>query len=323
MTQVVFSRTPVFCAAGLGLSAPRLLWSCGPVGWSLFPLNFLSPGVVCRPSLWLVLWARRNCGCVGWPFFPLHSQSSVVMDRAFVFPFRFGVVEVSSCRAPTICPRSAHPCPSLPDLPSASTRPPAESRTFSLRRVSQRLVLTHHFIQARRLRCRSVHVTDAPLNQLVGLSHENSLARCERSGAQLPRAAHRFSLTPWDSLVPRVELLLQPVVVVTLGFEHVTSLSPRSPAHLLPKAAPLPSRVCPPVVPRPRASGGSVDAPSRTRAHKRESLGAKDSLPHSTGGNVAATRVLPIAKASTPLASPPVSQAAGRDKRRRKARKSL
>ena len=194
VTQVVFSRTPVVCAAGLGLSAPRLLWSCGPVGWSLFPLNFLSPGVVCRPSLWLVLWARRNCGCVGWPFFPLHSQSSVVMDRAFVFPFRFGVVEVSSCRAPTICPRSAHPCPSLPDLPSASTRPPAESRTFSLRRVSQRLVLTHHFIQARRLRCRSVHDTDAPLKQLVGLSHENSLARCERSGAQPPSAARRFSL---------------------------------------------------------------------------------------------------------------------------------
>ena len=77
------------------------------------------------------------------------------------------------------------------------------------------------------------------------------------------------------------------------------------------------------MVPRPRASGGSADAPSRTCANKRESLGAKDSLPHSTGGNVAATRVLPIAKASTPLASPPVGQAAGRDKRRRKARKSL
>ena len=45
------------------------------------------------------------------------------------------------------------------------------------------------------------------------------LALCERSGAQPPSAACRFSLTPWDSLVPRLQLLLQPVVVVlvTLG----------------------------------------------------------------------------------------------------------
>ena len=61
-------------------------------------------------------------------------------------------------------------------------------------------------------------------------------------------------------------------------------------SQVLPRA-PLASRVSSPVLPRPRASGGSADAPSRTGASKRKSLGAEDVLRDSIGGNVAATRV--------------------------------
>ena len=52
-------------------------------------------------------------------------------------------------------------------------------------------------VLARRLRCRNVHHTDAPLNQLVGPSHENSLALSwERSAAEPPSADRRFLLSP-------------------------------------------------------------------------------------------------------------------------------
>ena len=87
------------------------------------------------------------------------------------------------------------------------------------------------------------------------------------------------------------------------------------------------SRVSSPVLPRPCASGGSADAPAHLR--KRGSRGVEDGLFDSTGGNVTTTRVLPIEKASTPLASSLVvlpvggGQVACRGKRRRKARMSL
>ena len=93
------------------------------------------------PTAVLGLSAPRPCGRVGWLLFPLHLQSSVVVARAFVAPFRCKVFERSSCRAPTICTRSAQPCASLPDVRSASTRSPGESRTFSFRSVSRRPVL--------------------------------------------------------------------------------------------------------------------------------------------------------------------------------------
>ena len=58
------------------------------------------------------------------------------------FPFPLWTFEVFSCRASTICTRSAQPCPNLPNLQSASTAP-LESRTLLLRWVSRRPVLPH------------------------------------------------------------------------------------------------------------------------------------------------------------------------------------
>ena len=82
------------------------------------------------------------------------------------------------------------------------------------------------------------------------------------------------------------------------------------------------TRVSSPPLPCPRFSGGSADAPSRSCANKRKSLGA-EGLPDSIGGNVAATLVLPVAKAffqpaSSPVVPPSVKRPS-REKRRRKS----
>ena len=253
--QVICScNTSDVCAAGLGLSAPG---PCGRVGWPFCRLLRLSgcwsPVVVACPL-------RR-------PRLDLASRSP---DLAVVLAGRFfrrtlnllwlwletvlhlSALELLRClHVERLCTRSAQPCPSLPDLPRASTRSPTESKTSSLRRVSRRPLLAHQSrhgcsrpllqqwapVLARRLCCRNVHHTDAPLNQLVGPSHETSLAQCwERSAAQppsccpplLPRvlAAHwllDFSshCSPWcwswrrwafSQLPPRAQVLRSPLL---------------------------------------------------------------------------------------------------------------
>ena len=158
----------------------------------------------------------------------------------------------------------------------------------------------------RRLRCRSVHHTDAPLNQLVGPLHENcgpllgavsglaskccpECMRLSGSSTSAPTAVRGpgpGSAGPMASYLPRAQV--PPISSHRRKLRHW----PRA-CHLQRCRA-------------PRASGGSADATSRTCGNKCKSLGAEDGLPNSTGGNVAATRVLLIAKASTQPASSPL-----------------
>ena len=177
----------------------------------------------------------------------------------------------------------------------------------------------------RQLRCRNVHHTDAPLNQLVGRTRtlKPDAGSGQRLSLQeLPAASPKLHAALWFL---DFSSSLQPVllVVVALGFQKATSPSPSS------TAAPLASRACPLHCCRARASGGSADAPSRTCANKRKSLRAEDNFPDSIGDNVAATRALPFAKASTqPASSLVVSPAGGGQadscvKRCRQARRSL
>ena len=70
------------------------------------------------PTAGLGLSAPRPCVCVGSLRSPLHLQSSAVMIRAFVFPFRCGVVEVSSSRAPMVYVLS--PCNPLIEVADAA-----------------------------------------------------------------------------------------------------------------------------------------------------------------------------------------------------------
>ena len=151
--------------------------------------------------------APRPCGRVGWKPFPLHLQSSVVVARAFVFPFRCGVLRCLHVERQRFALSAA-----LPDLPSAWTRSPAESRTLSLRRVSRRPVLSHQprqrrcrpplwaSVLARRLRYRNVHHTDALLNQLMGRSR--TLWPVVGSGQRLslqvlPSTSHDYFCSLW------------------------------------------------------------------------------------------------------------------------------
>ena len=156
-----------------------------------------------RPSLWapaagLCLSAPRPCGRVGWQLFPLHLHSSVVVARAFVAPFRCGVVEVS----PMSSANNSHSlsaalspvCQTCRAHRHGLQRSPGHSRfggflsSLFWHTCPGTVALGHrrscgrHVSPAIPLPQRA-H-TDALLNQLVGPSHENFLARCwERSTA--------------------------------------------------------------------------------------------------------------------------------------------
>ena len=190
--------------------------------------------------------------------------------------------------------RSAQPCPSLPYLSSASTRCPAESRTFSLRR---------------RFSAASCWRT-SPSTAARG-----SVAR-GLSGLQvLPAAFSSVNAALWF-----------------LDFSSTCSAWWRWAFSQRPSRAQVPLlsfftvEGCATGLARVRLQCCRARAPAvaRAPAPTSASLGAADdSHPSSTGGNVAATRVLPIAKASTPPASsdvfPLVSGGrAARDKRRRR-----
>ena len=209
--------------------------------------------------------APRPCGRVGWKPFPLHLQSSVVVARAFVFPFRCGVLRCLHVERQRFALSAA-----LPDLPSAWTRSPAESRTLSLRRVSRRPVLSHQprqrrcrpplwaSVLARRLRYRNVHHTDALLNQLMGRSR--TLWPVVGSGQRLslqvlPSTSHDYFCSLWffDCRSPPARGLGRD------GAGLLSQLPPRAQVHPLSSFAvevcATASRVSSPVLPRPQWLG--------------------------------------------------------------------
>ena len=149
----------------------------------------------------------------------------------------------------------------------------------------------------------------APQRRASGSVAREFLERCcELSAASLPSAARRFPVSPCGSLRPRLFSSRCSPWSWSWWRWAFNQRPPR--AQVLPQGCATDLARVLSSVAGPARRGGSADARWRNCATKRKSLAA-EGLPDSTG-NVAATRVLPIAKASTwPASSPAVPPAGG------------
>ena len=235
--------------AGLGLSAPL---PCGRVGWPPFPLSVLSLGVGLSLRAFtagLGLSAPLPCGRVGWPPFPLDFLSCIAFPLCFF--------QVSSRRAPTnlhslttaLCQfaRLAEGTNTV----SSRVQDVLASAGFSAAATVQAPLLS---ATVAAMSARSRSPTPLPKrapHRRASKPARGSVAR-ELSGPLLgvvsglaSMCCPPLTLSPCGSLAPRLQLTLQPVVLVVVarGLEPATSPNPSPLRSLLSpsKAAPLAS----------------------------------------------------------------------------------
>ena len=224
--------------AGLGLSAPL---PCGRVGWPPFPLSVLSLGVGLSLRAFtagLGLSAPLPCGRVGWPPFPLGFLSCIAFPLCFF--------QVSSCRAPTnlhsltaaLC-QFARRAEGINTV-SGRVQDVLASAVFSAAATVQAPLLSATVV-AMGARSRS----PTPLPKRAPHARELSGPLLGVVSSLASMCCPPLTLSPCGSLAPRLQLTLQPVVLVVVarGLEPATSPNPsplRSPLSPS-KAAPLAS----------------------------------------------------------------------------------